>query len=378
MNDVTETQIAKELTRISEQLEQIEKSSRAEEGLAVLWDVENVNPGNDVSFIEGFSDYVSQFGRLTVAQAFADWTRRPIKGLSRLLSEHHFELIHIPAARKNSADISLITYGIELALQHPDLKTFVLVTGDSDFRPLVKSLRRNGKRVIVICDMKTARADFLILADEYRDYRTLRPGGSTPRDREEIEEEIKETRKREEKERPEKTAEEETKALQEKRKNAYNLLTEAITKMKDEDIKPGIGLAKVRVQMLNPNFEEKELGFSSWSNFINAAQEEGFITVTGKGEGLILDVAKQKKEKTDQEKAFEMLLKVLKKHDKGEKPQYHNQAIIAEELYKMPEFSRIKEKLGYRKFKDFIQAAEVRKLVETEVDGLTHSIRRIN
>jgi len=56
---------------------------------------------------------------------------------------------------------------------------------------------------------------------------------------------------------------------------------------------------------------------------------------------------------------------------------YHNQVFIAEELYKKPKFKKLKEKLGFKKFKDFIQAAEVRKLIETEVDGLTHSIRRI-
>jgi len=129
--------------------------------------------------------------------------------------------------------------------------------------------------------------------------------------------------------------------------------------------------------MLNPDFEEKELGFSNWSSFINAAHEAGVIQISGEGEGLILDAIYQEKQKTDQEKAFEFLLKILEENDEGTKAKFHNQATIADKLYKKPRFLELKEKLGFKKFKDFIQAAEVRKLVETKVEGLTHSIRRI-
>jgi hypothetical protein len=371
-------QITDILEKLSEQLNRMENEETIEDELAILWDVENVNPGNDASFIEGFSEYISQFGRQTVAQAFANWARKPIEGLSHLLSEHHFELIHVPAARKNSADMSLITYGIELALQYPHLKTFVLVTGDSDFRPLVKSLRRNGKKIIIICDMKTARADFLILADEFIDYRTLRTGNSTKKDHKDEEKKKEEKgQKKTTKEKERKKKKQEKKIREEKRGNAYNLLTEAITEMKEEKLKPSMGLVKVRLLMLNPNFNEKELGFPNWSSFVNKAKEEGYIQISKEGGGLILDVAHKKRTKTDQEKAFEMLLDVLKNNDEGLKPKFHNQSIIAEELYKKSEFDELKKKLGFKKFKDFVQAAEVRELVETEVDGLTHSIRRI-
>jgi len=366
------------LMKISNQLDELEKNNKQENNVAVLWDVENVNPGNDVSFIEGLKEHLNQFGRITIAQAFADWNRKNISQLAPLLSEHHFELIHIPASRKNSADMSLITYGIEIALQYPMIKNFVLITGDSDFRPLVKSLRRNGKKIMIICNVNTAKEDFLILADEFKDFRTLRPGGTTSIDEEENKtiESITLEKESKEKSIPEMVPFP-SEALQEKRISAFNLLTEAINEMKQENIQPGIGLAKVRVLMLNPFFDEKLLGYSNWSNFINAAKEAGIIQISGVDQGLILDITPQVKEKTDQEKAFDMLLDVLKTHDEGNITKYHNQAFIAEELYKKPKFKKLKEKLGFKKFKDFIQAAEVRKLIETEVDGLTHSIRRI-
>ncbi len=365
------------LNKISQQLENFETNNRSEGDIAILWDVENVNPGNDASFIEGFKEYLSQYGRVIVAQAFADWTRKPVAHIASLLSEHHFELIHVPAAKKNSADMSLITYGIELALKYPNITTFVLVTGDSDFRSLVKSLRRNGKKIIIVCDVNTARPDFLILADNFKDFRTLRPGGITANESEEVVEEEQPSSLEKATTELSKEATVGTQDIViEQRNNAYSLLTEAIIQMKKEGLKPGMGLVKIRLQMLNPDFNEKELGFKNWNSFINAAQEAEVIHVTGKGARLILDIVKPAIEKTDQDKAFEMLLAMLKKCDGQGKAKYHNLSIIAGELYKQKKFLKLKEKLGFRKFKDFIQAAEVRKLVETEVEGLTHSVKR--
>lgn len=364
------------LNRISQQLENIETNNRSEGDIAVLWDVENVNPGNDASFIEGFSEYLVQYGRVIVAQAFADWTRKPVSHIASLLSEHHFELIHVPAAKKNSADMSLITYGIELALKYPNITTFVLVTGDSDFRSLVKSLRRNGKKIIIVCDVNTARPDFLILADSFKDFRTLRPGGMTANESKEEEEEQPPILEKASSESVENEQQKAQDIVIEQKTNAYSLLTEAIIQMKKEGLKPGMGMVKVRLLMLNPDFNEKSLGFNNWNSFINDAQEAGAIHVRGKVGGLLLDVVKPAKEKTDQDKAFEMLLAILRKCDGQGKAKFHNLSIIAGELYKQKKFKKLKKKLGFKKFKDFIQAAEVRKLVETEVDGLTHSVKR--
>jgi len=227
--------------------------------------------------------------------------------------------------------------------------------------------------------MKTAREDFLILADDFIDFRTLRPGGSTPTKSQEVKIETDEEPSNQEQ--LTKAAQSATlknqEKFQEQRNNAFNLLTEAITQMKEEGVKPGIGLVKVRLLMLNSNFKEKELGYTNFSDFINNAQAEGIIQVSGVGAGLILDVKQPTKGKTDQDKAFDMLLKILKDYDKGKEAKYHNQANIAGELYKKPKFMQLKEKLGFKKFKDFIQAAEVRKLIETKVEGLTHSVRRM-
>lgn len=364
------------LSRITEQMDRVTRTNQLENNIAVLWDVENVNPSADSLFLEGFLEYISHFGRLTIAQAFADWTRRHIKKMAVLLSDNHFELIHIPAARKNSSDISLITHGIELALQYQNLETFILVTGDADFRPLILSLRRNGKKIHIVCDVQNASEDLLILADSFKDYRALRPGGTTDKDDEEEKREKREKGKIAGKEKAA-TAERAQTTLEERRKVAFDMLVEAIKSM--EEVKPGLGLVKVRLKMLNPNFDEQKLGYSSWSNFVDAAVKRGKIKVEGKGESKILGVPSSKekrKELSDQEKIFALLKEVLRELDEKGEPKYHNFSVVAEELYKKPSFSKLKNKLGYKKFKEFIQAAEVRKLVETQVDGLNYSVRR--
>ncbi|MBD3191030.1 MAG: NYN domain-containing protein [Candidatus Heimdallarchaeota archaeon] len=371
-------EILGKVDEISEKMSQLIKGNQLEENIAVLWDVENVNPGTDSLFIEGFLEFINKFGRLTVAQAFADWNRRHLKKLANLLSERRFELIHVPRARKNSSDISLVTHGMELALQYHNLQTFILLTGDADFRPLILSLRRSGKKIHIVCDVQNASESLLILADSFIDYRELRPGGSTEKDIEE-EDQLEEKK--------EKTIEKEEKAiakskrskLKERREIAFDLLVEAIKRMKDDKLKPGFGLVKVRLSMLNPNFNEKKLGYSSWSDFVNAAINARRIKVEGKRGEEILDIipSEKTKEMSEQEKAFNILLKILERLDKNKEPKYHNFANVAEELYKEPNFNELKEKLGYKQFKEFIQAAEVRKLVETEVEGLVYRVKRI-
>ena len=113
----------------------------------------------------------------TVAKAFADWTQASVAKLAESLSSNRFELIYTPKARKNSSDISLITQGIELALKYTKLQNFILVTGDSDFRPLILSLVKSGKRIHIVCNVQNASEDLLVLVDSFEDYRELIPGG---------------------------------------------------------------------------------------------------------------------------------------------------------------------------------------------------------
>ncbi len=132
-----------------------------EDKVAILWDIENVTPSANSQFLEGLKEYTEHLGKLTVCRVYGDWTKGYLGRLSRQLSENGFELIHIPVARKNSADISLITNAVELIYQYPHITKIVLITGDADFRPLLYTLRRNGKSVHIICNSSNASEELL-------------------------------------------------------------------------------------------------------------------------------------------------------------------------------------------------------------------------
>ena len=116
----------------------------AESQIGVLIDYENVGLGS----IQSLFDQLSDMGRMIIKRAYADWSKTPAKG-SELLelgieAKHYF---HPPGSGKNAADIYLAIDAIELLHRSP-VDTFVIVSSDTDFVPLVSILRAAGKTVI--------------------------------------------------------------------------------------------------------------------------------------------------------------------------------------------------------------------------------------
>jgi len=100
-------------------------------------------------------------GKLIVKKAYADWSR--YQGYTTPFHESAIELIEIPKRAqtgKNSADIRLVVDAMDLAWSKPHVDTFVIVSGDSDFSPLVSKLKENGKHVIGL-GMKGSTSDLL-------------------------------------------------------------------------------------------------------------------------------------------------------------------------------------------------------------------------
>lgn len=331
--------------------------------VAVLWDLENVNPGSDSLFLEGLIEHAEAKGRVVTARAYGNWTNTTFSKLAPSLTRRYFYLVHIPKGRKNSSDMVLVSDTLEILRIHDHIDTFILVTGDSDFRFLVLALRRAGKTVHIVCNTQNASEDLLALADSYVDYRELVPGGN-------------------DEEASDKTPQPaEDKAAQPKVTTTpvviedwFQLLAEAADLMLKKKVNPGIGSVKIRMKMLNPNFNEKKLNFSHWSDFVAAAVKAGFVTIEGKGpEALVYPVQRVLSRESAQQKALKVLLEVLSELDKGHQPAYHSYRNVNSKLIERKvHFSQ----LGFSQFKGLIQAAEARGLVESKVEGLKHSVRR--
>lgn len=107
-------------------------------------------------------------GSIVVKKAYCDWER--YKEFKAPMHEANFELIEIPHVRqsgKNSADIRLVVDALDFCYTKSHVNTFVIISGDSDFSPLVSKLRENNKKVIGV-GVKQSTSDLLIAnCDEF-------------------------------------------------------------------------------------------------------------------------------------------------------------------------------------------------------------------
>src|SRR3954462_6213149 len=137
-----------------------------ERSLAVFVDLENLAMGfqnqRKTKFeIQKVLERLVEKGKLIVKKAYADWNR--YQNYTAPFHEAAIELIEIPKRSqtgKNSADIRLVVDAMDLAWSKAHVDTFVIVSGDSDFSPLVSKLKENGKHVIGL-GMKDSTSELL-------------------------------------------------------------------------------------------------------------------------------------------------------------------------------------------------------------------------
>jgi uncharacterized LabA/DUF88 family protein len=147
--------------------------------MAVFCDFENVALGvRDANYekfdIKPVLERLLLKGSIVVKKAYCDWDR--YKGFKATMHEANFELIEIPHVRqsgKNSADIRMVVDALDLCYTKAHVNTFVIISGDSDFSPLVSKLRENAKRVIGV-GVKNSTSDLLVAnCDEFIFYDDL-------------------------------------------------------------------------------------------------------------------------------------------------------------------------------------------------------------
>jgi uncharacterized protein (TIGR00288 family) len=142
-------------------------SSQIDNNLALFCDFENIALGvqdaKDAKFdINKVLELLLVKGSIVVKKAYCDWGR--YKDFKATMHEAAFELIDIPHLRqsgKNSADIRMVVDALDLCYTKSHVNTFVIISGDSDFSPLVSKLRENAKTVIGV-GVKNSTSDLLI------------------------------------------------------------------------------------------------------------------------------------------------------------------------------------------------------------------------
>lgn len=337
------------------------------ENVAIFWDIENVTPkSNNTLFIEGMWEYCESVGRVVTSHAYADWSKPQFRKIGPVLSSLHFNMVHIPRekTKKNSADMQLVTDSLEILRYYQHIDTYILITGDSDFRPLLHTLRKTGKKIHIICDITTASQDLLYLADFFVDYRDIIHYSENEH------EELGSMFTFNTDDTEEYTNDIEFKGV-ESREFWYPAVGEAAALLLKEEKICNMSTLKIKVKMLNPEFDEKKLGFKRWSLCVHLAAKAGFVTLNEKDNQTIIEPLNENYKEGELQKAFYLLVEILKDSDQDEFQSY------AKISSKMENLGIVFDELGYKKFKKFVLGAEVRGLVETKIENSSQYIRGI-
>ncbi|HSK48530.1 MAG TPA: NYN domain-containing protein [Coriobacteriia bacterium] len=194
-------------------------------------------------------------GKIATKRAYADWGR--FEEYRTPLHELGIELTEIPErvmTGKNSADIRLVVDAMELAYTKEHIDTVVIVSGDSDFTPLVSQLKENGKTVIGV-GMRDSTSDLLASnCDEFIYYEDIGAAAGAPT--------ITET-------------------LPKKKQPAFKLLFETIEALQRENVGAmHSSLVKDTMKRKNPSFAESAYGYKSFTQLLEDAQSLGYVTLS--------------------------------------------------------------------------------------------------
>ncbi len=200
-------------------------------------------------------------GRIVYKRAYCDWSNyRPAV---REFHRSGVVMVDIPqtkASGKNSADIHMVVDALDLCYQKPHIDTFALISGDSDFSPLAAKLKENDRQVIG-CGVKSSTSDLLIgSSDEFIYYDDLIRVSEKPK---------KVTKKTGGK----------TTAAAEKKREGLDKIVEIVASLELDYDKVWGSMVKQAMRRVYPSFNEQYLGYQSFAEVLEAAEDDGQIVL---------------------------------------------------------------------------------------------------
>ncbi|MEZ4225493.1 MAG: NYN domain-containing protein [Polyangiaceae bacterium] len=248
--------------------------------IAIFCDYENVALGARDARYEAFEiqlvlERLLDKGKIVVKKAYSDWER--YKSARRPLHEAGFELIEIPHVSysgKNSADIRLVVDALDLCYTKSHVDVFVVVSGDSDFSPLVSKLRENDKTVIGI-GVKNSSSDLLIVScDEFILYDDLVRDQKRERARTKAPVEGKRAKPSQDK----KKAAEEDPELDKRRIEGLSFILDVLDGLfRDRDDSIWGSMVKQTLKRKRPSFNESFHGYRSFNEMLEDAETRGLL-----------------------------------------------------------------------------------------------------
>jgi len=242
--------------------------------MALFCDFENIALGvRDAKYaafdIQNVLERLLLKGNIVVKKAYCDWER--YKEFKAAMHEATFELIDIPHVRqsgKNSADIRMVVDALDLCYTKSHVDTFVIISGDSDFSPLVSKLRENNKLVIGV-GVKQSTSDLLTSnCDEFIFYDDLVRASEKQRQAK---------RKKAAQKGGDKGP---AKSEEQKQQEALDLVlatTEDLFAERGEEEKVWGSMVKQAIKRRKPGFNETYHGFRTFGKLLEAARDKGLL-----------------------------------------------------------------------------------------------------
>jgi uncharacterized protein (TIGR00288 family) len=335
--------------------------------IAVFVDYDNIEIGVKSTLRRDFDvslalNALKERGDIVAKFAYANWGRQD--GATRQMAENAVQMVQrIPSPRgdKNGADINLALDALEMAFTHAHVNAFAIVSGDSDFIPLVNKLKEYGKTVFVVGGKAFTSTILQQNCHEFISYESLlEDAGEAVA--QPVSERRERTERRERRERGQRPAPLDI-------AQAMPLVERALQVLERRAVQPQLGLLKSTMLQLDPAFSERAYGASSFSDFVEKLKKAEFINVSGSGGRYIIErrgghTAEKAAPKPDE--ALPLLRDVLETHrlelESGVPAEDLEQWMQAEH----PDFDLAK--YGFQQFSEFLNYAQDKTVVRTEPD----------
>jgi len=247
--------------------------------IAVFVDYDNIEIGVKSTLRREFDvslalDALKERGDIIAKFAYANWSRQ--EGATRQMAENAVQMVQrIPSPRgdKNGADINLALDALEMAFTHNHVNAFAIVSGDSDFIPLVNKLKEFGKTVFVVGGKAFTSTILQQNCNEFISYESFLDEPGRP-ERQSSRRGDKEQQPRQQRSRPAPLD----------LAQAMPLVERALLVLERREVQPQLGLLKSTMLQLDSSFSEKAYGAGSFSEFVEKLKKSDFVDVSG-GEG---------------------------------------------------------------------------------------------
>jgi uncharacterized protein (TIGR00288 family) len=338
--------------------------------IAVFVDYDNIEIGVKSTLRREFDvslalDALKERGDIVAKFAYANWGRQ--EGATRQMAENAVQMVQrIPSPRgdKNGADINLALDALEMAFTHEHVNAFAIVSGDSDFIPLVNKLKEYGKTVFVVGGKAFTSTILQQNCHEFVSYESLLEDGDriVPQPMPERRDRGERPDRKERKDRGQRPAPLDL-------SQAMPLVERALQVLERRAVQPQLGLLKSTMLQLDPAFSERAYGAGSFSDFVEKLKKADFIDISGSGGRYIIErrgghVPEKIAPKPDE--ALPPLRDVLETHrmelEEGATAEELEQWMQAEH----PDFNLAK--FGFQQFSEFLNYAQDKTVVRTEPD----------